>query len=393
MLESVVTLGAEAKHDAALGWAVRAHAEAVRATVGRGDRSLVTRAERALQDDRQALSFDARGHGTLTIPGHTFAAGRFEPLTLGELRRRVVEARSRRPEAEGRARLWVFAGASPVTDIGSLQAFGPPDALFQVASQFNCLESPGPYLTPVAHYLTDPTQGPRASISAFPGTLLRHYAAPDGRGGRFEQASDGRQIELLGDVCPPEVGGAKNGYLMDDTIADPPAFLAALRARFEHIRVGVHDDVEVVLGTQWDGEVPPRSGRSGGPRIAQVFTSTVAGGIYGGEGLDELFVPIAKVLQRAAYLGTLLAAAALGRSKVVLTLIGGGVFGNPVEVIWDALSWALAEVEPLLSEDLEVVLNGRDVLERLGAERLLAGTRPRGGALLVFEGDGVTVRR
>ena len=36
----------------------------------------------------------------------------------------------------------------------------------------------------------------------------------------------------------------------------------------------------------------------------------------------------------------------------------------------------------------EVVLNGRDVLERLGADTLLAGTRPRGGALFVFEGDG-----
>lgn len=392
MLSSLVTLGAEAKHDAALAAAVRAHEEAVRATLGRGDRSLVARAEQALRSERQALSFDARGHGTLALPGRSFAAGRFEPLSLGELRGRAAERASSQRASFGRARLWVLAGASPVTDIGSLQAFAPEGALFQVASQFNCLESPGPFLSPVAHYLTDPTQGPRASVSAFPGTLLRHYAAPDGRGGRFEQVSDGRQVELLGDVCPPEVGGVHNGYLMDDTIADPPAFLAALKARFDHIRVGVHDDVEVALGAQWDGGVP-RRGDAGGPRIAQVFTSTVAGGIYGGEGLDELFVPTVRVLQRAAYLGTLLAAAALEKTTVVLTLIGGGVFGNPVEVIWESILWALSEVEPHLSRELDVVLNGRDVLERLGAEALLAGARPRGGALFVFERGGLAVMR
>ena len=52
-----------------------------------------------------------------------------------------------------------------LTDIGALQASAPPGSLFQVASQFNCLESPGAYVTPVAAYLGDPTQGPRASIS------------------------------------------------------------------------------------------------------------------------------------------------------------------------------------------------------------------------------------
>ena len=34
------------------------------------------------------------------------------------------------------------------TDIGSLQATAGPGMLFQVASQFNCLEAPGPFVTP-----------------------------------------------------------------------------------------------------------------------------------------------------------------------------------------------------------------------------------------------------
>ena len=70
-------------------------------------------------------------------------------------------------------------------------------ALFQVASQFNCLEAPGSFVVPVADYLHDPTQGPRASVSAFPATLVRHYAAPQPGGQRFVQASNGPQIMLV----------------------------------------------------------------------------------------------------------------------------------------------------------------------------------------------------
>ena len=41
---------------------------------------------------------------------------------------------------------------------------------------------------------------PRASISAFPATLLRHYAAPAPDGRRFVQQTGGPQIDLLADV-------------------------------------------------------------------------------------------------------------------------------------------------------------------------------------------------
>src|SRR3989442_929187 len=83
------------------------------------------------------------------------------------------------------------------------QAPAPPGSLFQVASQFNCLESPGEFVVPVAEYFNDPTQGPRASISAFPGTLVRHYAAPAPDGSRFVQTNDGPQLNLLEGVCAP----------------------------------------------------------------------------------------------------------------------------------------------------------------------------------------------
>jgi hypothetical protein len=42
---------------------------------------------------------------------------------------------------------------------------------------------------------------------------------------------------------------------------------------------------------------------------------------------------------------------------VVLTLIGGGVFGNPEDEIWAAILFAVAEAEKLATDPLEVIVN------------------------------------
>jgi hypothetical protein len=77
-------------------------------------------------------------------------------------------------------------------------------------------------------------------------------------------------------------------------------------------------------------------------------------------------------LQRAAYLGTLLAAVVLGKHTVVLTLIGGGVFGNPTRVIWDAIHWAVDEVRQYTAS-LDVLVNTRlDKIHDVDRERVLA---------------------
>jgi len=51
-----------------------------------------------------------------------------------------------------KARLWLFHGVSPMKDIGALQATSGDGTLFQVASQFNCLEATGPHVSRVADY-------------------------------------------------------------------------------------------------------------------------------------------------------------------------------------------------------------------------------------------------
>jgi hypothetical protein len=370
------------QHDpAAEGELVRAllaHDEAVLHSAGRGDLGLVRAAEIAVAaDPAGAFTFDASGTATLAFGGRSWRAGRFEPTSIGELRRRAAAS----PSKEGRVRLWLIDGGSPSTDIGSLQASSGGDTLFQVASQFNCLESTGPHVSAVESYLSDSTQGPRASISALPGTLLRHYAAPGSGGERFVQTSRGRQIELLSDVCEPGVAAVRNGYLLADEIADPRSLGIALEARFEAIRVGVHDGVEVILGYDWAGAV-----RAPGPRIAQVFTSTVAGGGY--SSLTGAHVDICRQLLRAAYLGTLLAAVSLGRSRVVLTLIGGGVFGNPMDIIWESIVWAVDEVASVANRDLSVVVNGRALARQLDLRRVGREVRERGGFVLAWPAAG-----
>eukprot|EP00667_Euglena_gracilis_P031576 EG_transcript_46037 len=57
-------------------------------------------------------------------------------------------------------------------------------AVFQVASQFNCLEMVGPSVRPedgVARYAADPTQGPACALCCPAATVFRNYFV-QGRG-------------------------------------------------------------------------------------------------------------------------------------------------------------------------------------------------------------------
>jgi hypothetical protein len=122
-----------------------------------------------------------------------------------------------------------------------------------------------------------------------------------------------------------------------------------------------------------------------------VFASTVAGGGYGGQQrLGNNFESACRCLLRAGYLGTLLSAVSLGRTRVVLTLIGGGVFRNPIALIWDAIQWSMDQIQPLTSRDLDVILNGYNVGTRLSLdETILPSVRNRGGAYLFFNNSGL----
>lgn len=221
-------------------------------------------------------------------------------------------------------------------------------------------------------------------MSAFPGTFLRHYFAPRASGERFVQ-TDRDDINLLADAIAPDVARVQSGYLMADQIADPPALARVLESRFEQLRVGVHDDVEVVLGHDWGGPVPNASHQ----RIAQVFTSTIALGMYGSDDGSAALATIRRQLLRAAYLGTLLGAITLGKTTVMLTLIGGGVFGNPHWDIWDAIHWAIDRAEPYATGVLDVIVNVRtDHVEEEDLQRAFA----RGGSCVDIDDGEIRIR-
>lgn len=385
MIDLLVTQGGNPDRQPQFLQKLRAHIAALEDSARRESRQQVAEAESAIADSPDSVfSFDANACGILSVPGGQLHCGRFDTPTIGELLDRASAART----GDGRVRLWVLGGVSPATDIGGLQAAAGQGSLFQVASQFNCLESPGPYITPVANYFHDPTQGPRACISAYPGALLRHYAAPDGAGGRFVQTSGGSQINLLDNVCAPGMAAVTSGYLTPDGIADPGAFADRLETHFGSIRVGVHAAVPVMLGYNWDGAV------TGDRQITQVLTSTLAAGAYGSTRGDEpAFDRICTQLLRAAYLGTLLAAVNLGRTKVVLTLIGGGVFGNPHALIWDSICWAVETVRAHVTDTLDVVVNARNLGEGLTVDGIMPTVRRHDGVIVMFGQDGISIVR
>jgi len=344
----------------------------------RQDRTVWTQTVQAVEAQVQsagasAFQFDAQGFASLKFQQNTWQAGYFSMPSLAQLKARLSQ-----PSPAAPLRFSVLRGADPLTDIGALQAYSTSGTLFQVASQFNGLEAPGPRLVPVADYFTDPTQGPRAAISAFPGLLLRHYAAP--RPGsvqtRFVQSAS-QQLNFLADAVPAQLAQVQQGYLQARQVSDPAALATALEQNFENLRVGLHQELEVVLGYDWTGQTRP------GQRIHQVLTSTLAAGAYSPEldPADPNWQRIMRQLLRGAYLGTLLSAAELQSPYVVLTPIGGGVFANPHPLIWEAICWALDEAQAYVSSPMHVVLNGRDFGSGLTEALLNTEVHRRGGVL------------
>jgi O-acetyl-ADP-ribose deacetylase (regulator of RNase III) len=88
-----------------------------------------------------------------------------------------------------------------------------------------------------------------------------------------------------------------------------------------------------------------------------VLTSTYAADYSKSPRIGGSIEAICCQLLRAAYLGTILAALSLGKRQVVLTMIGGGVFGNPHQLIWESLCWAVDEADTRAPQELTVVLN------------------------------------
>ena len=283
--------------------------------------------------------------------GSNYSIGTFEMASLADLRNRVAAGAG----ASGRPRISVVQGDVRKMHLAPEYA----SALFQVASQFNALEMVGPSVTPedgVTRYEHDHTQGPACAIAAGAGTIFRNYFALVGdQCGQTAQ----RQLDGLADVGTElsaafgrpvtELWDWANGYALCthtglDLIADHltrigPEQRDALTGK---LRIGMHVDVEVT-----DALTAP------GPLVSQAFCSALP--VAYGQVPQEYWQSFAQLVLDAAYEATLLQGvlnARRGASNVVLlTLLGGGAFGNATAWIHDAIRRSVRRVA---SFDLDV---------------------------------------
>ena len=278
------------------------------------------------------------------VNGKSYAIGRLELVSLETLRERA------RTVSGPFGQLIASVVTGDVRQMHRLPENA--GALFQVASQFNALEMTGPSLTPedgVTRYETDRTQGPACAIAAGAATIYRNYFAPvaDGVGQTAERQIDG--LAAIGGALSKalnkpvtDLWQMRNGYALCEragleTISKHLASLSqeeveALRGK---LAIAVHSDVEVT-----DGAGAP------GSLVSQAFCSALP--IAYANVPSRNWRRFATLILEAAYEATMWAAVANARrgasNVVLLTLLGGGAFGNDQSWILEAMRRALAVV-------------------------------------------------
>ncbi|MFL0295230.1 hypothetical protein ACJH6J_30070 [Mycobacterium sp. SMC-18] len=299
-------------------------------------------AESDYESTRSRLSVDGN-ELVSSVNGARYGIGTLRTPTLSELRQSVL--------IPNRGRTTVTC---TVGDVGAMH--GEPEfegALFQVASQFNLLEMTHYTVTPedgVTRYAHDHTQGPACAIGAGAGTIYRNYfASVNGVPG---QTAD-RQLNMLERVglsLSTHLGRSvsslwrmENGYALctADGLAAINDFLvsASPKARESlagELAIGLHLGVEVT-GTE------PAPGQT----VSQAYCSALP--VAYSDVPQRYWEAFARLVLESAYEATLLAAvesvANGGSNIVLLTRLGGGVFGNHDEWIDTAILRALKIVE------------------------------------------------
>ena len=271
--------------------------------------------------------------------GASYAIGEFATPALSELRA-AGKARGMR----GEPRIHHEA----VDDILELHGLSENEgALFQVASQFNCLEFLSPEAVPedgVSAYAWDATQGPACALAAAAATVYRNYFAPVN--GQTGQTRD-NQIDNLAGLAQAlgdrgKFWDVRNGHTFGS--AEQLAALADELSRHDRdallgeVRIGLQRDVGVTFSDRFTQSPPPER------LVSQAFCSAVSCA-YAGIGVDS-WEPLAKLVLDAAYEATLWAAVINGADRahtprVWLTQVGGGAFGNRKLWIAEALARAI----------------------------------------------------
>jgi hypothetical protein len=213
-------------------------------------------------------------------------------------------------------------------DTSAIQFYSKENAVFQVASNFNCLEIPRAEYNPFNGYfltkqMTDNTQGPSASGGTAFGSILRLIKHKE------------KRINLLEDT--PLI--ANNGKLKYSENKNFKKFNPDL------IKIGLQKNVEANFL-----RLPQIfKYNQNGVKINQVFTSTCICN-------DSTPNDLSRILLEKAYEGTYLCAIITQAPTLILTLIGGGVFNNSLSLIIEIIMKTHEAYEEYLPKDCEVIL-------------------------------------
>ncbi|MEO0348722.1 MAG: hypothetical protein AAF282_01580 [Cyanobacteria bacterium P01_A01_bin.15] len=228
-------------------------------------------------------------------------------------------------------------------------------AVFQVASQFNCLEMASPHVTPedgVGIYQEDLTQGPACSISAGAGTIFRNYFAEVN--GRMGQTYD-NQVDCLSEIGRHFNNEQHGLWTMQNGYCFPTSSgLAKIESQLSNcvdhelddirakLKVGVQSKTQVTIG-DFD------------QLVTQVFCSALP--IAYSEIASSKWYYFPRLILDATYEATFHVALQnlknTGCNKLYLTLVGGGVFGNKLDWILSSIARSL---EIFASAELDVYI-------------------------------------
>jgi hypothetical protein len=287
--------------------------------------------------DRFALSGTTL---TSRVNGASYGVGEFSCPSLAELHAHAarIGALNQDPTTV------VHTASCDVFELHSDPMYS--NAMFMAASQFNALEFSSPGGTPedgVTNYISDGTQGPACALATGPATVVRNYFAGQSAKHQINNLSD--TLHAVGGVSLVDV---RNGYtnsdaqrlgLLRDRLRDPAVREAGTAA----LRIGLHSGVEVPWAR---GEsrfvLAPKHKRQ---LVTQSYCSALACGYTSCPAED--WAPLATLVLDASYEATLLSAAiekmeGRGSGIVLLTFLGGGVFGNKPEWIHNAIGRAVA---------------------------------------------------
>jgi hypothetical protein len=181
--------------------------------------------------------------------------------------------------------------------VSALQSQAQPGTMFQVASNFNCLEfgsvncvvESGQYCT---HLMSDHTQGPAAASGCGLAAITQAHAAfydpklPSEAWGQSRDRSAmqifcfcaltcaNRQVELLGDPALrshfPVVNGKLLPYLMEEM--GPSWNAQAVSSLMPLVKCGLHCNAQAVFERNSDGTA---AFNPHGPMLDQVFVATM----------------------------------------------------------------------------------------------------------------------